>query len=121
MVSKAETAIVRSVLGALEVCRVWCWRENSGTIVVGKGRERRVVRLAPPGTPDILGFLSSGRGFGLEVKTKTGRQSKSQKLWQAKAERRGVRYAVVRSYREALAIYDSWEAHERLYTARKAA
>lgn len=121
MVSKAEAQILHDVLAAMGVRHAWCWRENSGTIVIKNGKKRRVIRLAPSGTPDILGFLSSGRGFGLEVKTKTGRQSNSQKLWQAKAEKRGVRYAVVRSYREALAIYDSWEASERLYTSRKAA
>lgn len=112
MARNTETPIVSAVLAALQASRIWCWRENSGLMVIGKGKARRVVQLAPPGTPDILGYLSSGKGFGLEVKTRTGRQSASQKAWQKKAESRGVRYAVVRSAREALLQYRAWETTE---------
>lgn len=72
--------------------------------------EGRLIKLAPPGTPDILGVLpgGSGRMFGLEVKTATGKQSVAQIAWQKRAEESGVRYRVVRSVAEALAAIDEW-------------
>lgn len=36
-------------------------------------------------------------GLLIEMKTETGRQSPAQRSWQAKAERAGYRYAVIRS------------------------
>jgi hypothetical protein len=105
-----ETARVRAILDALELRGHWAWRANSGTQVIaasGQNR-RRVIRGAPPGTPDILVVLPGGRLGGLEVKTDSGRQSASQRLWEAKAARHRVRYAVVRSAREAIATVEAW-------------
>ncbi len=45
---------------------------------------------------------------GLEVKTATGKVSESQKAWQTKAERHGVRYGVVRGVGEALRLVELW-------------
>jgi hypothetical protein len=108
---------------------ILAWRANSGTQVLAatsKAR-RRVIKGAPAGTPDILLVLpvqarvlslgAAGMALessvwgalcGLEVKSATGTQQPSQKAWQATAERHGVRYAVVRSVREALAALEGW-------------
>jgi hypothetical protein len=101
---QSESSIVRVIIVALTAKRIWCWRANSGVIPVTSAKYgKRVVVLSPPGTPDILGVLPGGRLFGLEVKTRSGRQQPSQVAWQLRAEENGVRYAVVRSVTEALA------------------
>lgn len=48
------------------------------------------------GAPDHI-FLKMGRGFTVEFKTKTGRQSDSQKQEQKVLERRGIPYYLVRT------------------------
>jgi hypothetical protein len=125
----AESAIVTGILRTLALKGVWAWRANSGTQVLKATAkaQRRVIRGAPAGTPDILlvlpvrktavclgddGMTIEERAYGalcgLEVKTATGRQLPSQKAWQARAEAAGVRYAVVRSIKEALAAVEGW-------------
>lgn len=106
----SETAIVRSIITALTLRRAWCWRVNSGATVVGEGAARRLIKLAPPGTPDILGVLpdGSGRMFGLEVKTQRGKQTAAQIDWQKRAETAGVKYRVVRSVAEAWGAVKEW-------------
>jgi hypothetical protein len=120
-----ESPRVTAIVKALTLRGFWAWRANSGTQVIKATvrTRRRVIKGAPAGTPDILvvlpvrvvgaGRLPDGDWFagslcGLEVKTEEGKQRPSQKLWQAKAKRHGVRYAVVRSVREALAAVEAW-------------
>jgi hypothetical protein len=124
--------VVTAILKALELKGIFAWRANSGTQVLAatsKAR-RRVIKGAPAGTPDILlvlpvqaRVLSLGAGgmnlessvwgalCGLEVKSETGSQRLSQKAWQAKAAKHGVRYALVRSIREALAAVEAWASN----------
>ena len=51
------------------------------------------------GAPDMVLFAAkNGYNFlCLEFKTATGRQSESQKAWQADAERNGSKYVIIRS------------------------
>lgn len=101
-----EKDIQRAILTRLALGGVWCWRVNSGAMVT----DGRLIKLAPPGTPDILGVLPDGSGqlFGLEVKTATGKQSVAQIAWQQRAEKSGVRYRVVRSADEAWDAIGEW-------------
>jgi hypothetical protein len=110
----SETDLVRNVLSALQAKRVWAWRANSGTMVVGQGASKYVVRGAPAGTPDILVVLPCGRLCGLECKVGNGKQRPTQVLWQRKAERSGVGYAVVRSVSEALLAVERWSESARV-------
>jgi hypothetical protein len=106
-----EGKIVAAILAWLTAARVWAWRANSGTIVLGKGAGKRVVRGSPAGTPDILLVLRDGRLCGLEVKRPVnGRLSESQRDWHAKAGAHAVRVAVVRSVREAMQTVEQWRA-----------
>jgi hypothetical protein len=59
-----------------------------------------------------MGVIGSGKMFGLEVKAGNGKQSESQKEWQAKALDHCVYYVVVRSIAEALSAVDTWQAIE---------
>jgi hypothetical protein len=128
--SGKESPRVTAILRALALRGIWAWRANSGTQVIAATVRtgRRVIKGAPAGTPDILlvlpvrvvgsgrlpdAFQYAGSLCGLEVKADDGRQRPSQRAWQAKAERHGVRYAVVRSVIEALAVVDRWLADER--------
>ncbi len=118
----SESQLVNAILKALAYRIIWAWRANAGTQVLNatsKAR-RRIIRGAPAGTPDILLVLPTQRVngslcaalHGLEVKTATGRQLPTQAAWQAKAERHGVNYAVVRSVSEALALVEKWSGRK---------
>nr|DAL02852.1 MAG TPA: Nuclease [Caudoviricetes sp.] len=72
---------------------------------VGNGGARRRVEAAimkgegvTAGVADIIMLYPNKRYHGLciEFKTKTGRQSESQKLFQRKVERAGYRYIIIR-------------------------
>jgi hypothetical protein len=110
-----ESDLLRSVLQALALHRVFCWRNNSGVTVLGKGKARRVIRGAPAGSPDILGVIpgSDGALFGFELKTATGRVSASQREWHEKARAQGVRIAVVRSVKDSLRVLETWTEEAR--------
>ena len=70
-------------------------------INVGKFRPMeggaRVIQSAPEGTPDLLGVISPGRAFAIEVKTDTGKQRTAQVAWQNAWEKRGGIYILARS------------------------
>jgi hypothetical protein len=132
-----ESQLVTAILRALKLKGVFCWRNNSGLTVLpeqAKSR-RRVIKGGEAGSPDIFVVLPTGSYWvkseehiadiggglvtsskllpigtlcGLEVKTATGKQSASQKIWQARAEQHGVRYAVVRGVGEALDVVKKW-------------
>jgi hypothetical protein len=108
----SETILVRAILDALTAKGYWSWRENSGLTVFGAAgtHSRRVVRGAPPGTPDIFVVLPGGKLAGIECKTATGRQNPNQKAWQKKAEAHGVRYGIARTVSEGLALVTSWSS-----------
>ena len=50
------------------------------------------------GVADLLLLVPNGthHGLAIEMKTRTGRQSESQRMWQAAVEAQGYRYEVVR-------------------------
>jgi hypothetical protein len=57
----------------------------------------RVIQSAPEGTPDLLGVISPGRAFAIEVKAPRGTQRTVQIAWQAAWEKRGGIYILARS------------------------
>lgn len=111
---QSESDLVAATMEALTMRRVWAWRANSGTRVVANEGKRRVIKLSPPGTPDIIGIVpgTEGQLFGLEAKTSKGRLNANQKVWHAKAEAAGVRVGVFRTTGEALALVRLWSIRE---------
>lgn len=128
-VRQKESPLVTAILRALKLKGVFCWRVNSGLTVLKAqgGHARRVVKGAEAGTPDILLVLPAVASYlrlgpegmqldteriaglcGIEVKTDIGKQSATQRAWQAKAERYGVRYGIARSVGEALELVREW-------------
>ena len=68
------------------------FRMNTGVSTHGD----RFTRYGLPGQPDIF-LIYRERFIGVEVKSKTGRQSDKQKQWQRNCERGGGIYILARS------------------------
>ena len=78
-------------------------KNNTGAYKTERGG---YVRFGRAGSSDFLLFLHGGGCIHLEVKTSSGRQSKSQKEYQQMMEGLGHRYLVVRSVAEVAALFD---------------
>lgn len=59
------------------------------------------------GVSDFIYFTPRGRVVCIELKTETGRQSESQKQWQRAVESVGIRYVLVRSFYEFVALIEN--------------
>lgn len=101
-----ETSLSRAIQQALTARGAWVIRVQAGVVPALYGTTKRFIHLAEPGCPDLIVMSPSGnadaaRFVWLEVKTKTGRLSKEQLFWHAKASTRGVTARVVRSITDA--------------------
>lgn len=121
----SESTLVTSILRTLALKGIFAWRQNNGAQrATYKGKER-LIKMAEPGTPDILLVLPRdvlvpvtgverfdasklGQLCGIEVKSATGKLRKSQVAWHARAKYHGVRVGVARSISEALALVELW-------------
>lgn len=100
--STPEGKIQLAILKHLREEGVFCWRNNNQPthdpkMNSGYGGYRAQSAYAAPGAPDIMCILDGGVFAGFEVKTKTGRQSADQKLFEKRCDSRGALYHVVRS------------------------
>ncbi len=86
---------------------------------VGKAVPIAQLHMRPPpvvafglglGSPDLVGALRGGRSFCLEVKSRTGKLERAQRLWAAAARKMGVFVATARSVEEAMAALERAEA-----------
>lgn len=76
--SALESSIQRGCIALLRFRGILALRINSGSIKVDK----RLIRLAPAGTSDILAVLPPhGRLLAVEVKTPTGRLTLAQRAF----------------------------------------
>lgn len=102
----SESALIRSIMGALKLKGYWVLRLNAGLTIVGDGGKRRAIRGVEPGTPDLLVIDGPEWSYGhvewLEVKTPKGRVSNTQRGWHDRATHAGHEVHVVRSVEEAL-------------------
>lgn len=75
-ITQSEASIQKACLDLLSLRGILALRINSGCIKV----EKRLIRLAPEGTSDILAVLHpQGRLMAVEVKTPRGRLTEAQK------------------------------------------
>ena len=88
-----ESKRVKAILDYLQYRRVFAWRQNNIAVPSVDGF-RSFVGMR--GLPDIIGVLPGGVFLGIEVKSKTGRQSKHQKEFQKNLERLGGVYILAR-------------------------
>ena len=76
---------------------IFMFRINVGVFRPLHGDQRRAIRSAPDGTPDLIGVIIPGRAFAIEVKAAKGQQREAQKNWQKAWEKRGGIYILARS------------------------
>lgn len=110
--ANAETNLKNSILLDLgQRPDVYIQNQPTGTFRAMENPQR-LVKIGNPGQSDLLAVVQVeitpdmvGRKIGvacfLEVKTATGAQRNTQKLFQHAVERRGGRYALVRSPADA--------------------
>ena len=95
-----ETAIQRAIITLLQYLenqgKLYFFRSGAGAMKTANGS---YFKTGKPGCPDIS-MCMCGRYIGLEVKTKKGRQTASQKEAQQRIEKAGGEYHIVRSVRE---------------------
>lgn len=97
---KTETDIQRDILTYLKLRGITAWRTNSGYA-------RRNIKLAPPGTPDIIGYTAQGTFIGIEVKKPGYEPSEIQKQWHDQARAAGCHIYVATSVEELCGIIQS--------------
>jgi len=92
-----ESVIQKGILDYLELLSrskpVYYFRAGAGAV---KTQQGRFFKTGRPGLPDIV-VSYMGQFIGLEVKTKTGRQSQNQKKAEQEIRAAGGSYHVVRS------------------------
>jgi hypothetical protein len=99
--ARAENAVVAACLQLLEFTNIPAWRNNSGAMKFGG----RFVRFGATGSPDIFAIVPpGGRLLGCECKTAAGRQTQSQKDFQAAMERAGAVYVLARSVDDLMGV-----------------
>ena len=107
----AHTALVRACVEYLRLRGVVCWQQNVGAI----RRGTHLYRVAPAGTPDVLGYLPpTGRGIAVECKTGSGKANKDQVAWHERARAAGVLVLVVRDVRDLEQALEGAERREVL-------
>lgn len=103
----AESHTQRKIRNALAFRGIWTERINSGTVRLSGGG---TVKLADPGTPDLL--VLRPYGF-LEVKEPGKKLRKTQVAWHAKARKHGIRVEVVYTWEDAVAVVARWGLQDR--------
>lgn len=99
----SETLLMRQIWDAVCKQRAFsCWRNNCGVDTTNGVRYGLGV-----GSADLVGFRhSDGKFCAIEVKTKTGRVRKEQKLWIDYVNKNGGNAGIARSVEDALEIID---------------
>ena len=85
-----ETQIQKDIIEYLHARNIRAWRTNSG-------KARYNIKLAPNGTPDIIGYLPGGKFLGIEVKKPGCKPSEEQLKWHADAQEQGCAIIVAHS------------------------
>lgn len=97
-----EAVLQQLVLARVnQIPGVKVWRFNVGAFRDPKSG--RLYKFGVPGQADVGGIMEpGGRRLEIELKSRDGRQSADQKLWQADIERYGGLYILARTLREAM-------------------
>lgn len=100
MASK-ENAVQKAILDYLALKQVFHWRQNNGATYDAKLGFYR-THTGMRGVPDII-CVVNGQFVGIEVKTKTGKQSPDQVLFQKRLQLAGGKYVLARSVDDVIA------------------
>jgi hypothetical protein len=99
----SETDLSRAITKTLRALGYIVIRIQSGKLRIGMPGRERWVELAEKGCPDRVVLGPAGTVTWLEVKTASGRLTREQKAWHARAQGLGHRVRTVRSIEQALA------------------
>jgi hypothetical protein len=98
---QSESAILAQCLEWLAIKRIFAWRNNTGSFRTPDGR---FIRYGHVGSSDILGIIpfdgvgwSRGAILAVECKTRDGRQSKPQKVFEDMVNKSGGVYLIARN------------------------
>jgi len=78
------------------------WRQNLGGVMRQSKGKLIFAKNPMKGFPDICGITSSGKFWGIEVKSEKGKCSDEQNAWHNALELSGAMIFVVRSMKEAI-------------------
>ena len=92
-----ETEIQKDIMDYLKLKGIKAWRNNSG-------QARYNIKLAPNGTPDIIGYLPNGKFLGIEVKKPKKKLSPDQELWHSQAILAGCVIITARSVDDVMEV-----------------
>lgn len=100
-----ESVIQKAVLDWLEMYsrthKIYFFRAGSGAVRMANGR---YFKTGKPGVSDII-VCHHGRMVGLEIKTKTGRQSQAQKKAEKEIKESGGDYYIIRNLSDVKRIF----------------
>lgn len=97
-----ESVLQRAILEWLQTRKgIYFFRSGAGQVRMENGR---FFKTGKPGCPDIT-VCKDGQFYGVEVKTKTGRQSATQKKAQQEIEDAGGVYRIVRSLEDVRRLF----------------
>jgi len=101
MQKETESQIVTAICDYLAIRerqgRLFYWRANNMAVVKSDGTFRSMPKHSKNGVPDVL-VVRDGWFIGLEVKTRTGKQSEAQKIFERDLMDKGNgEYHLVRS------------------------
>lgn len=85
----SEREIQKVILDYLQLKGINAWRTNSGIQFSTYKDRSYITRLAPRGTPDIIGFLNNGKFLGIEIKKPGGIVSDDQNIFIDKINKAG--------------------------------
>lgn len=104
-----EHQIQSSILDWLPYYGIKALRINSGMLPMFSGNKSRLIRMAPAGTPDIIGCMKGGRMICIEVKRPGKKTTDIQRRTMEEWDKQGALVLVATSIddvREALGISD---------------
>jgi len=81
------------------------WRNNCGVLPMSDGKRIR-FGVGNPGGADLIGCYH-GRFLAIEIKTRTGKQTEEQRMFQQCVERNGGIYMMPRSVNEAVNMVEA--------------
>lgn len=101
----AEKDTLKAILQFLALKQVWAIRHNTGAAVIESRGRKRFVRFGTPGLADVVAFTRGGQVVWIEAKSEKGKQSEMQREFQAKAEKHGHYYLLVRSVDDLFPLF----------------
>lgn len=98
-----ETDVQYSICEYLAYRQHFFWRQNTIPALTRDGGFRRMPAFSKNGVPDII-LIVDGKFVGLEVKAPKGKQSESQKDFEAGCKQAGGCYYIVTSIEDVKAL-----------------